>query len=66
MGCSSARKNTIEPTPKDPNACCIVVTGAPASGKGTQAEEIKEKLDFLYWLFLFLAISQAVIFFVKR
>jgi adenylylsulfate kinase-like enzyme len=26
---------------------CILIVGAPASGKGTQAEKIKEKYKFL-------------------
>lgn len=29
---------------------CILIIGAPASGKGTQAERIKEKYKLLYFV----------------
>lgn len=40
-------KKNEKPTDK-PLEKCILIIGAPASGKGTQAEKIKEKYKFLY------------------
>ena len=48
MGCGSGIKGgeaVMEPTKQDNK--CILIIGAPASGKGTQAEKIKATYGFL-------------------